>query len=103
MAPKTKKQPKQKGGDDVDTKLQHAVTTLNELAASLSAVLESRGATVPAAVEAPAAEEAAEETPAVEETPAAEETPAEGASEEPAAGGGKKKKKAAKKAAPKKK
>lgn len=99
MAPKSKtKKTKQHGGDDIDAKLQHAVTTLNELAASLSAVLESRGVSVP-------------ETPAVEETPAAAETPVEDtpiveetlAAEEPVEGGGKKKKAAAKKAAPKKK
>lgn len=100
MAPKSKTPKRaQKGGDDLDTKLQHAVTTLNELAASLGAVLESRGASVPAAEDAPVPAEvaAAEDSPApAEDTPAAQEETKEG-------GGGKKAKKTTKKAVPKKK
>lgn len=93
MAPKKRSQ---KGGDDVDAKLQHAVTTLNELAATLSAVLESRGATVPAADEAKN-----EETKKADEEIKEADEETKGADEEtPAEGGGKKTKK---KAAPKKK
>jgi hypothetical protein len=101
MAPKTKRV--QNGGDELDTKLQHAVTTLNELAASLSAVLESRGASVPETdAPAPAEEEPVEETKT--DAPA-EDAPAEDAAETKEGGGRKPKtaKKTAKKAAPKKK
>lgn len=102
MAPKKRVQ---NGGDELDTKLQHAVTTLNELAASLSAILESRGVSVPA----PEADSPAPaEEPAVEETKTgapAEDAPAEDAAETKEGGGRKPKtaKKTAKKSAPKKK
>jgi hypothetical protein len=95
MAPRKTSKSKQRGGDDVDSKLQHAVTTLNELAASLSAVLESRGVSVP---DAPAPEAPPAEDAPADEPPAAEDAPADDA----ATGGGKKKKTSAKKA-PKKK